>query len=181
MITPSKEQFDERAIDSAFRNIIESKTEDMDTHFVYAGEYYYYKHADRLRSFILEGMKRYGIEKIMVTKISIWRNRLITKEKMESYCKGKELEKQSVNDDLEELFQDIQLGKKLKSNAITYFLPKLTKKELKLVETKDEYFMDSLELEMDADVDKADMEASESDSKFVYAYGERQTFTIQNL
>ena len=39
----------------------------------------------------------------MVTCIYLDRNELITKEKMESFCKGEEDEKDSVNDDLETL------------------------------------------------------------------------------
>ena len=63
---------------------------------------------------------------------------------------------------------------------MTYFLPQLTKKELDLVERKDEDFMKTFLVEMKADVDKAEMLLSESDSKFVDGWGERETFTIEN-
>ena len=116
----------------------------------------------------------------MVTKIHTWRWRLITKEKMENYCNGKEDEKESVNDDLEKLFEDIQLGKEPDDYVYTYFLPKLTREELGLVERKDEDFMKTFGDGMYADVDKAEMMLSESDSKFVRGFGERKTFTIKN-
>ena len=116
----------------------------------------------------------------MVTIIFMRRWNLITKETTEYYCNGKEEEKESVNDDLEKLFEDIQLGKNPDNDVRTYFLPKLTKEELDLVERKDEDFMQTFYWEMDADVDKAEMMLSESDSKFVWGWGQRKTFTIKN-
>ena len=116
----------------------------------------------------------------MVTMILMERRKLITKEKMESYCKGNgELEKEEVNDDLESVFDDIRLGKNPDDDVRTYFLPKLTKSELKLIERRDYNFMDTFLYKKAADVSKAEMEASESDSKFVRAFGIRITFTIK--
>ena len=149
-------------------------------HFAYAGWYYFVSdRVDRLRSFILNGIKKYNIRKVMVTTIYMERMNLITKEKMENYCDGKE-DKESVNNDLEKLFEDIQLGKQPNDFVDTYFLPKLTKEELELVERKDEDFMKTFYRKMDADVDKAKMMMSESDSKFIYCLGGRKTFTIEN-
>ena len=103
---------------------------------------------------------------------------------MEKICKGKKRAnaraKISVNDDLETLLEKIQLGKEPDDDVDFYFLPKLTEHELKLVERKDEDFMMTFGWEMDADVDKAEMAASESDSKYVYRHGWRETFTIEN-
>ena len=152
----------------------------MEIHFVCAGLYYFQRHEDRLKLFIREGMKKYKITKVMVTIVYMWRNNLITKERMENYCKGKKFQKDSVNDDLEKLFEDIQLGKKPDDNLGIYYLPKLTKEELDLVERKDEDFMNTFGLGMNADVDKAEMMLSESDSKFVWGWGQRKTFTIKN-
>ena len=154
----------------------------MKIHFVYAGHYYVVHdslHEDKMRSFIVNGMKKFNIKKVMVTKILLQRRKLITKEKMENYCKGKEDLKESVNDDLELMFEGIQLGKNLDRWANTYFLPKLTKEEHDFVERKDEDFMHSFDFK-NADVDKAEMMLSESDSKFVYGYGCRKTFPIKN-
>ena len=78
------------------------------------------------------------------------------------------------------MFQDIQIGKKPDDYVLTYFLPKLTKEELDLVEKKDDDFMEIFASFMDADVDKAEMMLSESDSKFVFGDGWRQTFVIEN-
>ena len=85
----------------------------MRIHFVYAGDYYYsFGNEERFKTLILKGMQKYKIKKVMVTRIDMWRDQLITKEKMEKFCKGKEDEKISVNDDLETLLEKIQLGKK---------------------------------------------------------------------
>ena len=151
----------------------------MKTHFVFA-RHFYLIGDEKLKSFILRGMEKYNIKKVMVTIIDMWRYNLITKEKMENYCNGKEFRKESVNDDLEKLFEDIQLGKKPDDHVETYFLPKLTKEELDLVERKDEDFMHTFTVGMDADVNKAEMMLSESDAKFVRGRGVRLTFTIEN-
>merc|ERR1712131_217880 len=100
----------------------------------------------------------------MVTMIYMTRSQLITKERMEKFCKGKEEEKISVNDDLETLLEKIQLGKEPDDDVDFYFLPKLTEHELELVERKDEDFMKTFLEGMRADVNKAEMAASESDS-----------------
>ena len=151
---------------------------------VYAGVYYdSYYHEDKLESFILNGMEKHKINSVMVTSIYLQRIRLITKEKMESYCKGEEREKDSVNDDLESLFENIRLGKKPNEQAETYFLPKLTEKELELVERRDTSYLRTFYtsgLGMNPDVDETAMMFSESDSKYVYGWSDRRTFVIKN-
>ena len=151
----------------------------MEIHFIYAGHYYsfpdyYSDYKYRLRSFILEGMKKYKIRKVMATMINMSRKNLITEEKMKNYCNGKEHEKESVNDDLESFFEDIRLGKEPIDSVGTYFLPKLTEEELELAKWKDYDFMQTFYSKMDAFYSK-------TDSKFVHCYGWRETFTIENL
>ena len=159
----------------------ENEAKELPTHFVYAGYYYYRWNVDRLRSFILEGMKKYNIKKVMVTSIYMWRNKLITKESMEKYCKGEKKEKDSVNDDLESLFEDLRLGKEPDEKEVwTYFLPKLTEEEMELVETKDPNYLQTFSNGDYADVEEAEMKLSESDSKFVEGYARRTTYTIEN-
>ena len=67
-------------------------------------------------------MKKHKIKSVMVTSIILARSKLITKEKMESYCKGEEDQKDSVNDDLESLFENIRLGKEPDERVETYFM-----------------------------------------------------------
>ena len=125
-------------------------------------------------------MEKYNIQKVMVTIIYMERIRLITKEKMENYCKGKKSRILSVNDDLETLLENIQFGKESDDYAKTYFLPQLTEHELESVKRKDEDFMNTFFEMFDADLDKVEMAASESDSKYVQGLGERKTYTIEN-
>ena len=117
----------------------------------------------------------------MVTSIYLNRYWLITKETMESYCKGEEFEKFSVNDDLESLFENIQLGKEPDEEVDTYFLPKLTEVELELVERKDTSFLKTFIKSSNPDVNETDMMLSESDSKYIYERSWRKTFVIKNF
>ena len=114
----------------------------------------------------------------MVTKVFRWRYNLITTEKMFSYCKGKEYPRQSVNDDLDLLFEAIQLGKKPDDVVATYFLPMLTENELNLVERKDIHYLQTF-ASINPDVNEAEMKLSKSNLKFVYSRGGRKTFTIE--
>ena len=180
MVTPKKERFDKQVIDSAFKRIIESKRENLDIHFVYAGDHYWFTHEKRPKTFVFEGMKKYKIQKVMLTVIWMRRDRLITKEKIMDFCNGKEFERESVNDDLDSFFKDLRFGKDPNHLVGTYFLPQLTEEELELVEQKNEKFMSTFRDAMEADVEKADMVASESKSKFVYARGTRATYIFEN-
>ena len=155
----------------------------MEIHFIYACSYDYDTESfirDRLTSFILKRMKKYKIKKVMVTCIHMSRLCLITKERMESYCKGNKFPRKSVNEDLESLFKNVKLGKAPDNYIDAYFIPKLTKKELKLVERKDHNFMRTFTDEMNADVNKAEMMLSESNSKFVLGHSRRFAFIIEN-
>ena len=101
---------------------------------------------------------------------------------MESYCKGEEDTKDSVNDDLESFFENIRLGKEPDEDVSTYFLPKLTKEELELVERRDTSYFETFNngLIFNPDVNEAEMKLSESNSKFVNGICYRKTFTIKN-
>ena len=79
-----------------------------------------------------------------MTTIIMERQTVITKEEMENYCMGKWSVKASVNDDLESLFDDIQLGEEPDEQNWTYFLPKLTKEELDLVEKRDPSYLETV-------------------------------------
>ena len=117
-----------------------------------------------------------------MTSIYFYRRNLMTKEEMESYCKGEQYQKDSVNDDLESLFENIRLGKEPDEQVTTYFLPKLTKEELEMVERGDssylQTFWDWVIEEENPDVDETEMMLSESDSKYVGGWSERKTFVI---
>ena len=84
------------------------------------------------------------------------RSGLITKEKMENFCNGKDYQKDSVNDDLDSLFEDLRLEKELNEEVDTYFLPKLTEAELDLVERKDTSYFKTF-MQSEPDVEDAEM------------------------
>ena len=135
--------------------------------------------SDFSSSTILDAMIKYKIKKVMMTRFQIHRPNLITKEVMENYYKGEGLMQRSINDDLDSTFEDIRLGEQLNETVYTYFLPKLTEAELKLVERKDKKYMQTF-WHPNADVDEAEMKLSESDSKYVNGLCRRTTFTIEN-
>ena len=114
-----------------------------------------------------------------MTSIHMWRSNLITKEAMEKYCKGEEAVKNSVNDDIESFFEDLRLGKNPDKLVQTYFLPKLMKEQIELIERKDITYLQNFSSSY-PDVTEAEMKLSESDSKFVRGWGYRKTFTIKN-
>ena len=163
----------------------DSVARELKIHLVYAGDHYIY-HEAKLRSFIWNGMKNNKIKSVMVTKICMTRENLITKERMESICRGEEKElKDSVNDDLESLFEDIRLGKQLDEWTETYFLPKLTEEELELVEQEkkngnDFSFKGLLQFNRsNPDVPETEMMLSQSDSKYIRGSSFRETFVIE--
>ena len=165
-------------IDSALEKISENNAKELKTHIVYAGTYFYGE--DKLRPLILQAIKQYKLKSVMVTNIVMRRSRLITKEKMDSYYKGKQPETDSVDDDIESFFEDLRLGKEPNDEAMTYFLPKLTENELELVERTDPCYLGTFMVSgRMVDVEKAEMKLSKSDSKFVKGFVLRETFTVE--
>ena len=85
---------------------------------------------------------------------------------------------------LPSIFEKIRLGKEPDEEVYTYFLPKLTKEELELVERRDTSYLQTFAnwviLEKNPDVDETEMMLSESDSKYVKAWSRRETFVIEN-
>ena len=86
----------------------------MDTHIIIAG-YHYTWQQGILESFVTKALEKLYIKSAMVTQIYMLRNFLITKETMEEICLGKSdwngiPLKESVNDDLETVFENLQLG-----------------------------------------------------------------------
>ena len=68
LVILQKEHFDEEVITAALQKISENEAKELKIHFVYAGWYYYF-HEDKLRSIILNGMKKHKIKSVMVTSI----------------------------------------------------------------------------------------------------------------
>ena len=125
----------------------------------------------------MNSFKHFSGPKYKTLGICLDRRYLITKEEMESYCKGEKYEEDSVNDDLESLFENIRLGKEPDEEVVTYFLPKLTKKELELVKTRDTTYAQTF-WTSNPDVDESVMKRSKSDSKYVQSWFYRKTTLV---
>ena len=173
-----KSEIDTVTILDGIKRAAENQVEGYKCHFIFAGNAYWYDIT--LRPVISKGMTKYSINSAMVSVLSSARSYIITKKEVENHCKGNDdFSKLSVNDDLESLFEDIRLGKEPDDEVQTYFLPKLTKEELKLVEIKDASYLETFQFQ-NPDVSEAEMKLSESDSKFVRGLGWRKTITIKN-
>ena len=146
-----------------------------------------------MTSLLLNGIKKYKIKSVLVTAIIQARNELVTKERMEAYASYSTLAKldhdltfhlvdKSVNDDLETFFEERLMGKFCAWPSWSYFLPKLSTRELELVEMRDEDHLKTYSCypKKDPDVNKKEMELSESTSKFLNAECYRWSFKIEN-
>ena len=136
-------------------------------------------------------MKRYGIQSANLTLLNMRRIKLVTKENAKNAYRKKwksdygELIKNSINDDLENFFNNIQNGKYIrysekqsKEYVQSFFTPKLTDEELKLVEEKNEEHLQSYQdfyFKRNPDVDPAEMKRSDSESKYVKVWCYRRT------
>ena len=185
------EENDEKIIHSAIEKVSENNTENLRTHVIYAGGYYNYgKYYMRnvnnsIFSFVQRGLQIHNLKSTFVTGIDMFRHFLITKEKMEDICLGKSevygiLRKESINDDIGSVFESLRLGEKPEPLARPYFLPKLTQRELELIETKDEDYFQTFFRFKNPDVDEKEMKLSESNSKYVEVVCWRRTNTVEN-
>ena len=172
------EKSDEAIIDSLLQIIdVENIAKDSGMHIIHAGDYYTWKH-DRLNSFVTKSLEKLNLKSAMITQIHMFRHVLITKEKMEKMCLGKaDIDlKESVNDDLESVIENLQLGREPKPFSLTYFLPKLTEEELELVEKRDRDYFQTFYMCKNPDVKAEEMKLSESDSKYISGYCRRWTY-----
>ena len=176
----------EKNILSSLRRAAKNNTNDLSTHIIYAGPY----NLDWIEwePEILQRMVEKGLESSTMTFIYMYRDLLITKEKMKKICSGKgfrqkdhetpaggDTYKDSVGDDLELFFEDIKLGRSPLSMAWTFYAPELTLKEMELVDKKDQDYFRSFKWLNNADVNGIEMDSSSSTSKYVSAYCRRRT------
>ena len=134
----------------------------------------------------------------MLTELFMYRDLLISKEQMQRISSGesyRQLEhrtmksrtnyEESVGDDLESFFNN-QLARRSFpfldyefEETWTYFIRELTQEELELVEKKDEDYFQNFKWSGNPDVDEAEMQLSNSTSKYVSAYCHRKTFQFE--
>ena len=89
---------------------------------------------------------------------------------------------ESIQEDLESFFEKLKIGNEKRKDVATYFLPKLTNEELKLVELKDENHLQEYVWQIigrTVDVDPEQMKKSESDSKYVRSKCVRYTYLLK--
>ena len=121
-------------------------------------------------------------------RVDGWRSNLVTKEVMKDFYKGNIRSndsqfswEESVQEDLESFFEKLKIGKEEREDIATYFLPKLTNEEMKLVEMKDQEHLEEYVwyfIGRPVDVDAVEFEESESNSKYVRAKCVRYTFLL---
>jgi len=128
-------------------------------------------------------MREYGIQSSIFTTLRMFRRNLITKEKSKQAAEGKlkndpdwKYYEGSINDDLDSFINNLQNSNEMEDEKVeSFFLPKLTKEELKLVEEKNEEHIMSYSSFLDADVDVEEMNESDSKDKYLHCECQRTT------
>ena len=175
-------------------------------HFIIAENFYLMglKHQFQIR--LARSLKEYKIQSILLTKLTMTRENLITKERMEGFSKdgpagkfsavsviGEEGNKKDNNelvfDDLEFMFENLKSGQDEPcltlhwSGFMSNYFPKLTESELELVEMKDIGYLRTFEhfhiSFYNVDVEATEMKLSESRSKYINGMARRYTTIIQ--
>ena len=196
----SKENLDIGIFEAGIQRAAENSDKDLDTHFIFAGNNHHdhddfgwtqtllqkvmmipkiHGNYEELETIMRNGMDKYQIKSALLTWVWMCRQDLITQELMKDYYKGKMISsegfhKESVHDDLDSLFYRLQLGENPDGeDVLTFFLPKLTEEEHKLIEDKNfdylETFMGGLE---------AGFGMNKSDSTFIFGNCSRTSYMI---
>ena len=182
---------DLEVFDTGVKSVTEYGNNDLVAHFIYCGYHYYasQKRYDRLKEIFLTNMRQYGIQSGILTMLYTSRWYLITKEKVKKAYEGKLIndedwdnQEQSIHDDLETFFENLQSQKEIKTETVvSFFLPKLTENELKLVDEKNELHLGTYSMHYfgrNPDVDAEEMKKSNSKSKFVHGFCWRTTMYL---
>ena len=158
---------------------------DMMPHFIYCNEdmLNYYRIDKNLKKLILTKMRKYGLPSSIFTTLRMTRVNLMTKEKSKQAVEGKLKNdpdwkdyKGSINDDLDSFVNNFQNSEEVEfEDVLSYFIPKLTKEELKLVEQKNNEHMMTYVWEFDADVSAKEMKESDSKEKYLHSECQRRT------
>ena len=182
-------------IDYAVQKSANTDAENLETHIIYAGNYYHhdfivpqlqdnYLNKEKLRRRVLRKMKKHNLRSAIITSLHMKRLDFITKEKMNEIRLGTknwfDIAKESVNDDLDKFFESLQRGREWESKAWTHFLPQLTNKELELFKNKDEDFFETCLFSRIEDVNNEDSKSIDSDSMFIEGFCLRHTIRIEN-
>ena len=174
-------------IDDGIKTVLNFVNDDMVPHFIYcSGDGFYIYDSEKL---ILSRMKSCGLQSSILTQLCMRKQNLITKEKSKAAYEGKLKNEDhwnfwncydgSINDDMESFINNLQeissLEEIKKEEVHSFFLPKLRKEELKLVEEKNFEHMMTYWRKFNADVDKEEMKKSDSKDKYVHGHSCRRT------
>ena len=151
IIDPLQESSDIKIMDSAFKLIKHFGYQDLKPHFIYAGEYYIGR--EEMKNF----MKKYNIGHVMMTMVHMWRDHLLTNKDMKHIYKERTLVQSltepsisspiqmSVHDDLESYLLKLMIQELNDELEWTYFLPKLTPKEMRALEIQNNDFLQTFD------------------------------------
>ena len=128
----------------------------------------------KLEELILLALRKNGIRSAILTMLHMKWWKLISKEKSIAACEGKLVDDNnwfyfngSINEDLESFLNNLYTKKDIEAEDIlSFFLPKLTKIELKLVEEKDLNYFNPFSYGL-ADVEPEEMKKSDSKDKYL--------------
>ena len=187
-------------IDAGVATMVDFGKNDIMPHFIYCHGYYHDNEDFKsLKKIFLEKMREYGITSSLLTMLSMYRRNLITKEQSKEAAEGKlKIDHDwrgpnyegSINDDLESFVNNLQNSEEIDyedeidyeeidyEEVWSFFTPKLTKKELKLVEEKNDEHMMTYYLASNADVSVEEMKKSDSKDKYVQSECIRRTFYL---
>ena len=167
----------------------------MVPHFIYCyGTAVFYQEFKKLERFIFIKMRKNGIQSAVLTTLMMRKQFLMTKEQSKELVEGKlknypEFEdyEGSINDDLDSFVNNLQNSEEINDEDVeSFFTPKLTKEELKLVEQKNrEHMMTYLynqsgfkDAGFYADVGVEEMKKSDSKDKYVHSDCRRITANL---
>ena len=199
----------------AFENIAKYPEDDLEYHFIYSEYRYsfeYQAYNPSIESCINKVITEFKLGSAIFTQVNMNNRHLVTKETMEKLYKNEKNAhdiysyddlKESVGDDLESFFMNLQIGK-LKDDSRTFYLPKILPFERKMIEERNIHFcvkgLDHYDIplrifmqtfypeviplknEMKAietiDVSKVEMDLSESNSKYILSICDRRTVRL---
>ena len=182
----------EAEIDAGLKLMASFENDDLVPHFIYSS-HLFFSRQQQLQPIILKKMKEYEIQSSILTILRMGKARLITKETYQQASEGKLKNDQtwkdydgSINDDIDSYFEKFLNQEKIKDEQVaSFFLPKLTKEELKLVEEIDREYMNQYLYTLlgrtdmrAADVDVEEMKQSDSKNKYAQCRCVRQTINL---
>ena len=172
------------SIDAGVATMLDSGTNDLMPHFIYCSGVFYFTYQSKIiKKMLLKKMQEYGIQSSILTTLIMAREYLMTKEKSKLAVEGKlknDLEWKrhdgSINDDLDSFVNNFRNSNEMVDEEVwSFFLPKLTKEELKLVEENNGEHMRTYSKNLNADVDVEEMKQSDSKDKYVKSTSVRKT------